>query len=351
MTCRSIRTPASAPPHQSTTAPTGRSARPPSSASSPMTAAWISTATSGSPRTRPTSTSRSAGSTPRPARSSTSRCTRNDGRAANAHGMARDEQGNLWFDVDPGRRSLGKLDPKTEKITVYQTPQNMSPLGGAVTLDVDGKGKVWASAPDGVVRFDPETEKFTDFKSKNYKTARGTAMTYGAAGDRDGNGWWTQMALDIVGKADIADRQDDRDQAARDQVRDGPASRRKRSAVYEKFNDLANRQPAAVGAGPAPHGHRQECRRALGRQFLGRQPRAASTPRRTKRRSSRSPTERCSPITSTSTTSTMCGAISGPTTRSSNYDPTANKWTMFELPVRGTEIRHISSMSAAAGPR
>ena len=64
-------------------------------------------------------------------------------------------QGNLWFDVDPGRRSLGKLDPKTEKITVYQTPDNMSPLGGAVTLDVDGKGKVWASAPDGVLRFDP----------------------------------------------------------------------------------------------------------------------------------------------------------------------------------------------------
>ena len=44
---------------------------------------------------------------------------RADGRAANAHGMARDEQGNLWFDVDPGRRSLGKVDPKTEKITVY----------------------------------------------------------------------------------------------------------------------------------------------------------------------------------------------------------------------------------------
>ena len=71
------------------------------------------------------------------------------------------------------------------------TPPNMSPLGGAVTVDVDGKGKgkgkVWASAPDGAVRFDPETERFTDFKSLFYKTARGTGMTYGAAGDRDGN--------------------------------------------------------------------------------------------------------------------------------------------------------------------
>ncbi len=40
---------------------------------SPMTAAWISTATSGSPRTRPTSTSPSAASTPRPASTSRSR--------------------------------------------------------------------------------------------------------------------------------------------------------------------------------------------------------------------------------------------------------------------------------------
>ena len=118
---------------------------------------------------------------------------RNDGLAANAHGLY-DANGD-WFDMNPGRRALGKLDVKTEKISVYQTPSTMSPLGGAVTLDVDGKGKVWASAPDGAVRFDPVTEQFTDFKSiKPYNSPKGTGMTYGAAGDRDGNGWWAQMA-------------------------------------------------------------------------------------------------------------------------------------------------------------
>src|SRR5437879_1096650 len=130
---------------------------------------------------------------------------RADGLAANAHGITRDAEGNFWFDVNPGRRSLGKLDPKTEKITVYQTPQNMSPLGGAVTLDVDGKGFIWASAPDGAVRFDPKEEKFADFKSlQPYNNPKGTGMTYGAAGDRDGNGWWTQMALDTIGRGDPA---------------------------------------------------------------------------------------------------------------------------------------------------
>ena len=78
----------------------------------------------------------------------------------------------FWFDVNPGRRGLGKLDTKTEKISVYQTPSTMSPLGGAVTMDVDGKGKIWASAADGAVRFDPVTEQFTDFKSVRPRTTR-----------------------------------------------------------------------------------------------------------------------------------------------------------------------------------
>jgi len=62
-----------------------------------------------------------------------------NGRAAGAHGLVRDGDGNFWFDVNPGRRSLGKLDAKTDKISVYQTPSNMSPLGGGVTMDKDSK--------------------------------------------------------------------------------------------------------------------------------------------------------------------------------------------------------------------
>ena len=99
-----------------------------------------------------------------------------DGRgASNAHGITRDANGDLWFDINPGRRSLGKLETKTDTFKVYETPPPMSPLGGAVTMDVDGKGKIWASAPDGVVMFDPVSEKFTDFKSKTpYQNSKGT---------------------------------------------------------------------------------------------------------------------------------------------------------------------------------
>ena len=40
-------------------------------------------------------------------------------------------------------------------------------------------------------------------------------MTYGAAGDRDGNGWWAQMALDTVGHGDGASGKVDRSRCCR----------------------------------------------------------------------------------------------------------------------------------------
>jgi streptogramin lyase len=126
------------------------------------------------------------------------------GLAANTHGMWRDADGKIWFNITTTKGGLAKVDPKTEKIEVYLPPQGMSPTGGAVTVDIDNKGYVWSSSPVGALRFDPKTETFSEYKSITYKTPQGTGVTYGAAVDRDGNGWWAEMQLDIVGRADPA---------------------------------------------------------------------------------------------------------------------------------------------------
>jgi len=123
-----------------------------------------------------------------------------NGLASGTHGMTRDPSGIIWFNANPGRGGLGRLDPRTETIDVFIPPEGMSPTGGAVTVDYDGKGRIWASAPDGALRFDPATRTFTEFKSITYKTPIGTGVTYGAAADRDGNGYWAEMALDIIGR-------------------------------------------------------------------------------------------------------------------------------------------------------
>jgi streptogramin lyase len=127
-----------------------------------------------------------------------------NGLAAGAHGLTRDPNGILWFNVNPGKGGLGRLDPKTEKIEVFIPPQGMSPTGGATTVDFDGKGYIWSSSPAGALRFDPRTEKFDEFKSVTYKTPNGTGVTYGLAADKEGRGYWAEMTLDIIGRGDPA---------------------------------------------------------------------------------------------------------------------------------------------------
>jgi hypothetical protein len=127
------------------------------------------------------------------------------GYAIGTHGITRDENGILWFNtrsnVVRGIGGLAHLDPKTEKITVYQPPTGMS--GTAGTLDSDMKGNVWVTSPDGALRFNAAEEKFTEFKSKTYKNEHGTAVVYGLAADRVGNGWWLLMSQDLVDYSDI----------------------------------------------------------------------------------------------------------------------------------------------------
>jgi virginiamycin B lyase len=122
-----------------------------------------------------------------------------NGLAAQTHGMTRDPHGILWFNINNGRGGVGRLDPATQQIQVYLPPIGMTQTGGAATVDYDGKGNIWSSAPDGALRFDPVAEKFTEFKSITFKTVNGTGITYGTAADRDGNGYWAEMILDTIG--------------------------------------------------------------------------------------------------------------------------------------------------------
>jgi streptogramin lyase len=264
-----------------------------------------------------------------------------NGLAANAHGMARDANGIFWFDVNPGRRSLGRLDPRSERIDVFTPPPPMSPLGGAVTVDVDGKGKVWASAADGVLRFDPDAATFTEFKSAVYKSPRGTGMTYGAAGDRDGNGWWAQMAFDTIGKADVAAGKPlevKLPPVIEETKRVTPEAR----AVYDKVDDLGINSPLPWSQGPRRMGTDKNADVLwVGNSWGGSLARIDTRTLETT----------LVPLPDSMSHQPYHIAVD----RNHNvwgnmwtadqiyrYDPAAKTWAYFDLPRRGTEIRHIS---------
>jgi len=182
----------------------------------------------------------------------------------------------------------------------------MSPLGGAVTMDIDAKGKVWASARTRV-QFDPVTEKFTDFKSTlrsrttRARTARlaprATATATAVA----------QMAFDIHRQADMVtgkvteitlpSLKNELDRAT-------PAARE----FYENFNERTNGNPLPWSQGPRRMGTDKNGDVLwVGNSWAQRW--RKSTPRRSKPRSSRSRTRPCSPTTSRSTQPQCVGQL------------------------------------------
>jgi streptogramin lyase/mono/diheme cytochrome c family protein len=266
-----------------------------------------------------------------------------NGNAATAHGLVRDGEGNFWFDVNPGRRALGKLDTKTDQITVYQTPNNMTPLGGAVTMDVDGKGKIWASAPNGVLRFDPATETFTEFKSATpFKFAKGTNSTYGAAGDRDGNGWWAQMAIDTIGKADVAANKTAEvalPELKDEEARLSPAQK----TFYDNFSDVTNGNPLPWSEGP----RRMGTDKNADVLWVGNSWGSSLARIDTKTLEARIipfPEKTMQAYHLTVDQNHRVWGNLWTSDRIVRYDPANSQWTMFDLPVHGTEIRHISLM-------
>lgn len=262
-----------------------------------------------------------------------------DGNAATAHGLTRDAQGNFWFDINPGRRGLGKLDPKAGTITVYQTPADMTPIGGAVTLDVDGQGKIWASAPEGAVRFDPVTETFTAYRSVTSKSPKGTVATYGAAGDRDGNGWWAQMAIDTIGHANVktgevseitlAPLKAEMERFADDR------------AFYESFGDAGFSVPIPWSLGP----RRMGTDKNADVLWVGNSWGASLTRINTKTKETTIiPLPNPALLAYHIHVDSRHNAWGNLWTSDQifKYDPAANRFTMFDIPVHGTESRHIS---------
>jgi len=261
------------------------------------------------------------------------------GLAATTHGLARDREGNLWFDINPGRRALGKLDTRTEKITIYQTPESMAPVGGAVTIDVDGKGMIWASTPSGAVRFDPVAEKFTEFKSLiPEKNPRGSGATYGAAGDREGNGWWAQMAMDTVYRGDIATGK-----TAAIKMPDVKVDRLfgDDRAFYETVSDLGFNVPLPWSQGPRRMGTDKNADLLwVGNSFGSSWAKINTKTLEATIVPLPDPAMQAYHIAVDSKHRVWGNLWTAD--RIVRLDPGNNTWAIFDLPVRGTEIRHIA---------
>ena len=273
------------------------------------------------------------------------------GIAAGTHGITRDEHGILWFNtrsnVQRSRGGLGRIDPKTEKITVYLPPEPMS--GTAGTLDTDLNGNVWVTAPDGALRFNIKEERFTEFKSVTYKNQHGTATVYGLAADRTGNAWWLLMAQDLIDYSDIKTGKSGEfklppEKAVMDSLT--PEQRK----MYETFQPPDFNTPFAWAQAPRRMGADKNGDNVyVGNSFGGTLAKINIFTKEATLVPLPNP-EAHQPY--------QIGVDKGhnvwtnlwSTDKVAKYDPSANQWTLFDLPTRGTESRHISLLERDGQP-
>jgi streptogramin lyase len=261
------------------------------------------------------------------------------GNAANVHGLIRDGRGIIWFNAWMPKGGLASIDPRTEKVSVYMPPEGMSHIDGPVTLDYDGKGGIWAGTNDGALRFDPATEKFTEFKSVNPRGPNNAVgQTYGIAGDKDGNGYWTQMAFDTIVRANLATGETTelklpplKDELARATAAD--------NSFYATYGPREIGTPFPWSQGP----RRMGVDRERGIIWV-----ANSWSGTLGRIDARTLQTTLIPLPDTFTNQPYAAIpdrnqnVWTPlwtTDRIAKYDAKAGTWTMFDLPTRGTEVR------------
>jgi streptogramin lyase len=273
------------------------------------------------------------------------------GFATGSHGITRDEKGYLWFNtrsnVQRGLGGLGKVDPKAEKITVYLPPR--STTGTAGTLDADLNGNVWVTSPDGALRFDIKEEKFTEFKSVTYKNERGTATVYGLAADRVGNGWWLLMQQDLIDYADlktgkVGEFKLPPDKSAMDSL--SP----EQTKMYETFIPSDFNTPFAWAQAPRRMGADKSGDVVwIGNSFGGNLAKVNIFTKETTlvplpNPESQQPYEVAVDKDHNAWTNLWSTDVVA------KYDPSTSKWTLFDLPNRGTETRYISLLEREGQP-
>jgi virginiamycin B lyase len=120
----------------------------------------------------------------------------NEGTAA-VHSAIAAPDGSVWL-TEQASDKLGRWDPITQKITEYQDTyasgmEGREDGGSRHTVRIDSKGMVWSSGYP-LTRFDPETKKFNDFPE--------AAHTYSLDFDKDENVWFTNPGTGQIGKVD-----------------------------------------------------------------------------------------------------------------------------------------------------
>lgn len=113
-----------------------------------------------------------------------------------AYGIALAQDGTVWFAEFTPDGKIGKIDPKTLKVTKYTVP---TPNARPRRIQVDTDGTIWFCEFEGgkLGHFDPKTETF-----KEYPLPGAEPTPYAMNLDREHNVWFSSEHMDYIGRLD-----------------------------------------------------------------------------------------------------------------------------------------------------
>jgi streptogramin lyase len=100
----------------------------------------------------------------------------------NIYDVISDTQNNVYFTVF-GREDIGRIDARTGKIAIYQTPTRSSAPRRGMT---DSQGRIWfgENRANRVGMFDPATERFQEWAAPTAES-----WPYDVTADKNGEAW------------------------------------------------------------------------------------------------------------------------------------------------------------------
>jgi len=129
-------------------------------------------------------------------------------RTIQPHDVVLDDQGTVWYS-NFGEQAVGKMDPKTGKVTEFQVPMTKPGFPtGELGLDMDKAGNLFFGMmyQAGVAKFNRKTEEFQVFPIPQDFNRDMTQINMAAArsSDVDGKIWTQNNGFAVVHRIDLA---------------------------------------------------------------------------------------------------------------------------------------------------
>jgi streptogramin lyase len=127
------------------------------------------------------------------------------------HDVMLDKDGTVWYS-DFGQLFLGKMDPKTGKVTQYPVPTNKKDFPvGSLNLEIDAGNNIWLGAmyQAEIVKFDPKAEKFQAYPIPKEWDSNGAQFGHLAVSGSqvDGKVWIKNSDGTFIYRLDLASGQ------------------------------------------------------------------------------------------------------------------------------------------------